>query len=160
MKVLIRKPEGHEWVRTAFQNLAVMPGMSRVNRLESAEDKKARLTEMHALLEAGAPEKERLVRSIEDGYGRPLRVLVAEIRSGGAGIDQVTGPWLLIDSMGTTFEGGRHLMVNGTTKERAIRICRAVGDGLGVDWVGAMHYGHFKMLKVAWQRNDVPTDNE
>lgn len=153
MKALVRSPQGREWTRP-FQNLAVMPGASHVNRLRSPDDRRARLSEMRAFLEAGAPEHESLVRSIEDGYRCRLTLLVAEIRTGGAGIDHVTGPWLLIDAMGTMFEGGRHLMVNGTTKDCAIRICRAIGDELGVDWVGAMHYGHFKMLKVAWRRTD------
>ena len=127
-----------------------------MNRLQSLEDRKARCAEMRALLEAGEPEHGSLVRAIEGAYGRRLKVLIAEVRNGG-GIDGVTAPALLIDSLGTAFDGGCHAMVNATTRERLLHICRAVGDELGVDWVGAMHVGHFRMLEVVWWRDDAST---
>lgn len=132
------------------QNLALVPGPSPTNPLDTSEQRDARTKELERLLVPGTEGLRMLVDALEQAYGSKLRVLSADVMSGI--VDGQIGPALLIDSIGTDFESSGKGMVNNTSEERALAVCSVIGAILNTERVGALHGGHFKKLKVVWRR--------
>ncbi len=147
---IVQSRRERKWLGQWQQNLAFVPGRSPTNSLDTPQQWPARKRELEDLLLGGTEGLRTLVNALEQAYGGKLRVLSADIASGGVG--SLSGPALLIDSIGTQFESPGLGMVNNTTEPRALVLCRVIGTLLNVDRVGAIHLGHFKKLKVVWHR--------